>query len=118
MITSQEVIAAVGAQPGLLAEAAAQLPANEAKKATAAILRNMPANDAREVAQGALPKAPVGIWYLLIGALCVFVVLFGVLTYVQLSEDKNAEALLGLATVSLGGLVGLIAPSPLSKSQS
>ena len=113
MATSGELISA--ADPDELAEAVAKLPAGQAKEATAKILGNMPARDARELTQGALPTAPSGIWFVLIIALGVFVVLFGVLTYTLMSQDKNAEAMLGLATASLGGLVGLIIPSPLTK---
>ncbi|MBM2618507.1 hypothetical protein JIG36_23400 [Actinoplanes sp. LDG1-06] len=99
-----------------VAEAVVGLPAEKTKETAGKILEGMPAKDAQEVARSVLPEAPSGIWYMLIGGLFAVAILFGFLTYLLINNGKSAEAVLGLATAALGGVVGLIAPSPLARS--
>ena len=40
----------------------------------------------------------------------------GFLAFLLLNDEKDAEALVGLASAALGGLVGLFVPSPASES--
>lgn len=71
--------------------------------------------DAEKIAKGLLPTPPQGIWYLLLGGLFVLACAFGVLSFMLIADGKSAEALVGLATGALGGVLGLLAPSPIAK---
>lgn len=61
------------------------------------------------------PRNVDRIWFLVIGVLAVAMVLFGILGYLQLKDGKDAAALFGLVGTALGGIAGLLAPSPISK---
>jgi len=53
------------------------------------------------------------IWIMVLIVLGGTIFLFGFLGYRQLNDaDGGAEALFGLATLALGAIVGLLAPSP------
>jgi len=78
------------------------------------VLGKLPAKNAEEVARGFLPPAPTGIWYLIITGLLVMALVFGWISFSLIDNGKSAEATIGLATAALGGVIGLIAPSPVS----
>lgn len=57
------------------------------------------------------------IWTVIILLLGVIVLVFGFWSYRQLAATpaKSAETLIGVATAALGGLLGILAPSPINK---
>lgn len=79
-----------------------------------AIREDMTPEDQKKIGRALLPTAPKGIWYLLLTGLLVLACVFGILAFVLIRDGKGAEALVALATASVGAVAGLLAPSPLS----
>lgn len=97
--------------------AKALLPlATETRKAAASnLLSSMPATETQGVLQEFLPQAPKAIWFMLLGGLFILSLAFGVMSYMLIANNRNAEALIALSTTTLGGIVGILAPSPFGK---
>ncbi len=100
------------------ADAVNSLPTTAAKKeAATAVLETLDEKAAKDVARKfALPPPPNGIWYLIITGLLAMALVFGWISFSLIDNGKSAEAIIGLATAALGGVIGLIAPSPVSKA--
>ena len=117
MATQVELNDAVRDDLSAYADAVNSLPTTAAKKeAATAVLEKLDEKDAKDIARGILPPAPNGIWYLIITGLLVMALVFGWISFSLIDNGKSAEAIIGLATAALGGVIGLIAPSPVSKA--
>ena len=103
------------ADPNLIAQGVAQKSGTEREVTAARVLAEMPADEARKAAAGNLPTPPPKIWYLIIGGLFVLSLLFGILSYDLLRSERDAAAVIGLATGALGGVIGLLTPGPISR---
>ncbi|WP_320777730.1 hypothetical protein [Streptomyces sp. CRN 30] len=56
------------------------------------------------------------LWFIVVWTMTVAVFVFGALAFVLIYRGRPAEAPLALATTALGGVVGLVATSPGSRS--
>lgn len=54
------------------------------------------------------------VWIMVIAILGLVAIGGGLLVYLLIRDDKDAEAIVAFASAALGALVGLIAPSPAS----
>ena len=93
----------------------------EQKQAAAqAVLSTLPADVKQQVTETVLgspdQKTRQTLWYLVVWTLTAAVFVFGSMTFVLVYQKKAAEAPLALATAALGGIIGLIATSPGSRT--
>jgi len=93
----------------------------EQKQAAAqAVLGTLPSDVQQQVAQTVLgspdQKTRQVLWYMVVSTLTLAVFAFGAMTFVLVYQGKAAEAPLALATAALGGIIGLVATSPGSRS--
>ncbi len=58
------------------------------------------------------------LWYIVVGTMGGAIFVFGILTFVLVLLGKSAEGVLALATTALGGVVGLVATSPVNSKRS
>ncbi|MGH3548597.1 MAG: hypothetical protein ACRDQU_10915 [Pseudonocardiaceae bacterium] len=54
----------------------------------------------------------------MIGTMGAAIFVFGILTFVLVLKGQSADGVIALATTALGGVVGLISPSPVSSNRS
>jgi hypothetical protein len=97
--------------------------APEAKaKVLGAVTRSQPKATRKQVVQeiqqgpfaGAGPKTVNNLWYLVIAGLFGMTMLGAIFGFVLLLDGKDASASWALAAAGIAGVVGLIAPSPLT----
>jgi hypothetical protein len=91
------------------------LDASDQRAAAEAIVHTLPTPTQEQVAESILGPLDVGartrIWYLVISFLGLSILVFGVLAFVLMYQDKNAEGPLALATTALGAVAGLLSQS-------
>jgi hypothetical protein len=116
MGTSAELADTVNStNPADLAAAITKMPQNDRKEMCRQILNAIPPGEAEEVAKNLLPQAPKNIWYVLLIGLLGLAIVFGGLAFVLILTDRDAAAVIALATGALGGAIGLLSPTPLPR---
>jgi hypothetical protein len=104
------------ARRATVSKALAEMPVDERKNVVSGTLAKMPARERAAVVRSALPRPSRNIWYLLIGGL-IGIAAFGMASGLALTlADKTSQASWAIVTAVVGGLVGLIAPSPIAPS--
>ena len=111
------------ARQSLAATVVQGLDTPEAKQAAAeGVMGALSSQQRAQVAQSVLgtPDARTRqvLWYVVVTTLAVAVFVFGSMAFALVYQKKAAEAPLALATTALGGIVGLVATSPGSRSGS
>jgi cytochrome bd-type quinol oxidase subunit 1 len=93
----------------------------EQKQAAAqAVVGTLPAEAQQQLAETVLgspdQRTRQVLWYMVVSTLTLAVFAFGSMAFVLVYQGKAAEAPLALATAALGGIIGLVATSPGSRS--
>lgn len=88
------------------------LPPDARKEAVVSGLKALPDDAQREAVRSILPRPGKGIWYLLIGGLLGIAGLGMTSAFVLTLQGKTTDAAWAVVTAVIGGLIGLIAPSP------
>jgi len=117
--------AVMGALPNDLKQAMAPaimegLNPDQQQAAAKAVMGELPQEQREQVADSVLGipdrKTRQRLWYLVVVTLAAAVFVFGTMAFVLMYQKKTADAPLALATTALGGIVGLVATSPGSRS--
>jgi hypothetical protein len=84
------------------------------------VMRTLPSEQRVQAAENVIgppdKRTRQVLWYMVVSTLTVAVFVFGSMAFVLVYQKKAAEAPLALATTALGGIVGLVATSPGSRS--
>jgi hypothetical protein len=110
------------AKQGLAATVVQALPAAQQQAAAQGVLDALPDDQRTQLAETVLgspdKKTRTILWYIVVSTLTAAVFVFGSMAFVLVYQKKAAEAPLALATTALGGIVGLVATSPGSRTGS
>jgi hypothetical protein len=108
------------AKQGLAATVVQGLAPAQQQAAAQGVLDALPNDQRTQLAETVLgspdKKTRKILWYMVVSTLAAAVFVFGSMAFVLVYQKKAAEAPLALATTALGGIVGLIATSPGSRS--
>jgi hypothetical protein len=108
------------AKQGLAATVVQGLPAAQQQAAAQGVLDALPDDQRTQLAETVLGSPDKNtrkvLWYVVVSTLAAAVFVFGSMAFVLVYQKKAAEAPLALATTALGGIVGLVATSPGSRS--
>jgi hypothetical protein len=108
------------AKQGLAATVVQGLPAAQQQAAAQGVLDALPNDQRTQLAETVLGSPDKNtrkvLWYVVVSTLAAAVFVFGSMAFVLVYQKKAAEAPLALATTALGGIVGLVATSPGSRS--
>ncbi len=108
------------AKQDLAASVVQGLAPEQQQAAAQGVMNALPDAERTQVAENALgspdKKTRQVLWYMVVLTLATAVFVFGSMAFVLVYQKKAAEAPLALATTALGGIVGLIATSPGSRS--
>jgi hypothetical protein len=109
------------AKQGLAATVVQSLDTPQEQQAAAeGVMGTLSSQQRAQVAQSVLgtpdTKTRQRLWYVVVFTLAAAVFVFGSMAFVLVYQKKAAEAPLALATTALGGIVGLVATSPGSRS--
>jgi hypothetical protein len=108
------------AKQGLAATVVQGLPSAQQQAAAQGVLDTLSNDQRTQLAETVLGSPDRNtrkvLWYVVVSTLAAAVFVFGSMAFVLVYQKKAAEAPLALATTALGGIVGLVATSPGSRS--